>query len=298
MSAGSFLNSNRNPSSTRGPKSSAVELVGYDHAMLGALSYGPYWRDMRKLATELYENCIEHGGQVLMEMKEKFEDLAMNIRVRMLAGKRYFGTSSDDQESRQCQEALRCLSYIAGMFMASDTVPFLGWLDVVKGFVRETKKTARELDCMKESLSVLEVNTVIEAYCLSLILGGNDTTLITLTWAISLLLNNPQKLKKAQDELDIHVGKRCQANQSDIKNLLYSEAICDSSIWSNSLEFQQERFLTEHAHLDVKRLLHGYNLEMSLSDKLVDMGESPGMTIPKGNTIGGHIDPKATFSAL
>nr|XP_048336931.1 xanthotoxin 5-hydroxylase CYP82C2-like [Ziziphus jujuba var. spinosa] len=231
---------------------------------------------------ELYENCIEHGGQVLMEMKEKFEDLAMNIRVRMLAGKRYFGTSSDDQESRQCQEALRCLSYIAGMFMASDTVPFLGWLDVVKGFVRETKKTARELDCVRESL----------------ILGGNDTTLITLTWAISLLLNNPQKLKKAQDELDIHVGKRCQANQSDIKNLLYSEAICDSSIWSNSLEFQQERFLTEHAHLDVKRLLHGYNLEMSLSDKLVDMGESPGMTIPKGNTIGGHIDPKATFSAL
>ena len=40
----------------------------------------------------------------------------------------------------------------------------------------------------------------------ALILGGSDTTAGTVTWAISLLLNNRQALKKAQEELDLNVG--------------------------------------------------------------------------------------------
>ena len=193
----------------------------------------------------------------------------------------------------------------------------------------------------------------------NLILGAQDTTLVTLTWAISLLLNNPHKLKKAQEELDIQVGKHRQVKESDIKQLLYLQAIVketlrlypagplsvpreamedctvagfhvrartrlfvnlwklhrDPSIWSNPLEFQPERFLTEHAHLDVRgqnfefipfgsgrrscpgisfalqvvqltlaRLLHGFNLER-VSEELVDMSESPGMTIPKATPL-------------
>ncbi|KDO37622.1 hypothetical protein CISIN_1g048154mg [Citrus sinensis] len=42
---------------------------------------------------------------------------------------------------------------------------------------------------------------------------------------ISLLLNNRDALKKAQDELDIHVGAKRQVNESDIKNLVYLRAI-------------------------------------------------------------------------
>jgi cytochrome P450 len=35
-----------------------------------------------------------------------------------------------------------------------------------------------------------------------LILAGTDTTIITMTWALSLLLNNHETLEKAQQELD------------------------------------------------------------------------------------------------
>ena len=64
----------------------------------------------------------------------------------------------------------------------------------------------------------------------NLILAGNDTTSITLTWALSLLLNNRHALKKAQAELEIHVGKHRQVDGSDIKNLVYLQAIVKETL--------------------------------------------------------------------
>lgn len=48
---------------------------------------------------------------------------------------------------------------------------------------------------------------------------------MTLTWALSLLLNNRHVLKKAQQELDSVVGRERQVNESDMKDLVYLQAI-------------------------------------------------------------------------
>lgn len=63
-----------------------------------------------------------------------------------------------------------------------------------------------------------------------LIAGGSDTTSVTLTWAISLLLNNPHALRKAQEELDIHVGKERVVNETDISKLVYVQAIVNETL--------------------------------------------------------------------
>ncbi|KAI3867344.1 hypothetical protein MKW98_001778 [Papaver atlanticum] len=57
------------------------------------------------------------------------------------------------------------------------------------------------------------------------IMNGSDTLALTLTWAISLLLNHPDALKKALEELDTHVGKDRKVEESDIPNLTYIPAI-------------------------------------------------------------------------
>ncbi|KAJ4716415.1 Cytochrome P450 protein [Melia azedarach] len=260
------------------PKFLAVKIMGYDHAMLGFAPYGSYWRDVRKLATiellsshrlellkhvrdaeikafikELYGQFVKNEGHVAVEMKERFGDLAMNIIVRVIAGKRHFssGTTADHQESRRCQKALGNFFYLVGLYLTSDTIPILGWLDVVKGYTGEMKRTARELDsvfgkwvyehrCKRLNRSVNEENQDFidmmlsvmdndnisaEEANTSLILGGNDTTVVTLTWALSLLLNNRHVLREAQNELDIHVGRHRQVEESDIKNLIYSQSI-------------------------------------------------------------------------
>lgn len=67
-------------------------------------------------------------------------------------------------------------------------------------------------------------------YMQALILGGTDTTTVTLTWALSLLVNNPSILKKAQNELDTKVGRNRQVNESDVKNLVYLQAIIKETL--------------------------------------------------------------------
>ena len=64
----------------------------------------------------------------------------------------------------------------------------------------------------------------------SLILGGNDTTVVTLTWALSLLLNNRHTLQRAQDELDVHVGRHRQVDELDISNLVYLQAVVKETL--------------------------------------------------------------------
>ena len=58
-----------------------------------------------------------------------------------------------------------------------------------------------------------------------LILAATDTTTVTLIWALSLLLNNRETLKRAQQELDIQVVRERQVKESDVKNLEYLQAI-------------------------------------------------------------------------
>lgn len=51
-----------------------------------------------------------------------------------------------------------------------------------------------------------------------------------LIWALSLLLNNRHVLKRAQEELDIHVGREKRVDESDIKNLVYLQAIVKETL--------------------------------------------------------------------
>lgn len=60
--------------------------------------------------------------------------------------------------------------------------------------------------------------------------GGLETTPATLTWALSLLLNNPEALKTVQDELDVYVGRERFVEESDIGNLVYLQAVIKETL--------------------------------------------------------------------
>ncbi|GMJ03603.1 cytochrome P450, family 82, subfamily C, polypeptide 4 [Hibiscus trionum] len=354
--------------------------------------------EINSFLKELYEQSVKSGGVAVVDLKEIIGDLTTNTIVRMVAGKRHCGAKgSCDEESRRFQTALSNFLYLVGVFFVSDAVPFLGWLDVVMGNIGKIKRTTKELDFALGSwlnehrerrhdediegekdfidvmLSIMdernvpsqEADVTIKATCLNLILGGGQTTVVTLTWAISLLLNNRHVLNKARDELDIHVGKQRQVEESDITNLVYLQAIIketmrlypaaplvsrqamedctiagfhvpsgtqlfvnlcklqrDPNVWNKPSDFMPERFLSDHANIDVRgqhfelipfgsgrricpgitfalrvlhlalaRLLHGFEWG-TIGDKAIDMSESPGMTNHRATPLEVTLSPK------
>ncbi|XP_042493286.1 cytochrome P450 CYP82D47-like [Macadamia integrifolia] len=226
-----------------------------------------FTKDLYKMWVEK-RNLTCQGGQnvvILVDMKKWFTDLTLNIIVRIVAGKRY--TASNAEEALRCQEGVREFFHYVGLFVVSDAFPFLEGLDL-QGYEKAMKKTAKKLDSIVEGwlkdhqqkrssadyaakakgdqdfmdvmISIMEdsklsspdydADTVIKATCLTMILGGNDTTVVTFTWALSLLLNNPHVLKRAQDELDMHVGRDRQVDESDIIKLEYLQAIVKETL--------------------------------------------------------------------
>ncbi|XP_076946430.1 cytochrome P450 CYP82D47-like [Bidens hawaiensis] len=211
---------------------------------------------------ELWRTKKDGQGKVLVEMKKWFGELNMNIMLKVVASKRYTGSDTeDDQEMLNYREVISEWFQYLGQFVAADALPFLDWLDL-GGYKKTMKRVARELDSLvgkwleehrrkRSSGDAIEVNdiidgliqvvedddvagynadTIIKATSATLIAGGSDTTTVMLTWTLTLLLNNRYALRKAQEELDTKVGKDRQVNESDIKNLVYLQAIIKETL--------------------------------------------------------------------
>ncbi|CAK7338693.1 unnamed protein product [Dovyalis caffra] len=172
----------------------------------------------------------------LKELYTHWDEKRM-AQAMTVAGKRYYGSAVGDDDkikAQQWQKAVRKLFKHLGIFVVRDALPFLGWLDI-GGHEKAMKRTAKEIDSILEEwledhkrkrllgetdqaeqdfmdvmLSVLQGNelagydadTVNKATSLGMIAGAGDTTLVTLTWAMSLLLNNKHVLVKVREELD------------------------------------------------------------------------------------------------
>ncbi|XP_043695097.1 cytochrome P450 CYP82D47-like [Telopea speciosissima] len=212
---------------------------------------------------DLYGLCVKNNrNQIKVEMNRLFGDLTINIALKMLVGKRYFSVvhAETNEEVQRIQTTIHDFLKFIGISVASDVLPsFLSWLDW-DGKQRAMKKFAKELDVLAESwlqehrqkrlsgkadddddqdfmdvmLSILEKDSqlyghdgdsIVKATVLNLILAATDTTSISLSWLLSLLLNNKKALTKAQEELDFQVGKDRNVEEKDIDNLVYLQAI-------------------------------------------------------------------------
>ncbi|CAL1410906.1 unnamed protein product [Linum trigynum] len=200
------------------------------------------------------------SSKVRAQMNKWFGDMNLNVILGMVAGKRYFGSVAveDEKQAERCRKLMRDFFHYAGQLVVRDMFPFLGFLDI-GGHEKTMKKLNDDLNSLAEEwieehrnkreitssedeqqqdfidvlLSVLkdvdlngyDLDTVCKSTVMTLIVGGTDTTTVTLTWALSLLLNNPSTLTRAQEELDEIVGKERLVDESDIAELPYFQAI-------------------------------------------------------------------------
>lgn len=111
-------------------------------------------REVEVTLRDLYRKWEQQGGPkkgVLVDMRQEFHDLIQNISLMMVAGKRYFGGSPNCEigEARRCRKLTRDFLDSFGVFLFTDHVPCLGWLDwrTKKGM----KRTASEIDKIVEA---------------------------------------------------------------------------------------------------------------------------------------------------
>ncbi|TYJ28648.1 hypothetical protein E1A91_A06G014800v1 [Gossypium mustelinum] len=259
------------------PNLACAELMGYHKAMIGFAPYGPHWRQMRKFTTiELLSNhrlnLLKHvresekkssnSDKVLVEMKRWFRDVTLNVILRIVLMKKV--AKDLDQVA---EEWLREHKEKRAENVANSEEDFMG---VLLSILSDTEEH--------------EADTINKATSLNLILAAEDTLSITMTWALSLLLNNRDALNKVKQELDIYVGKdKLLLIESDTKNFVYlqsviketlqlypaaplsvtHEAIEDCSVSgyhvsADPLEFRPERFITTHKDIVVR----GYDFEL------------------------------------
>ncbi|OMP09865.1 Cytochrome P450 [Corchorus olitorius] len=280
------------------PRSNAGTYLGYDHAGFGFAPYGEYWREMRKLAMiellstrrletlkhvqvsevnvlikDLYLFCKKNEQSHNVEgnkmvISHKFEAMALNTIIRMIAGKRYFSDQHQENgEARHVTEVIKEFMYVSGLLAPSEVVPCLKWMDFFMGQVKSMKRVANEIDSIvgkwveehklkrvKNSevddnnnnyqdfidllLSAIEEDsmfgytkdTIIKANVMNIFLAGSDTTSITLAWILSNLMNNRQAFKSAQEELDLKVGRNKWVQDCDIEKLVHLQAVIKETL--------------------------------------------------------------------
>ncbi|CAI0558597.1 unnamed protein product [Linum tenue] len=267
------------------PETLATHILGYDRSMFGFSPYGPYWRQIRKIATlellsshrlDLLKHVRESEVQVATkelysywtknELTGWFEEITLNVILKMIVGKSV-GYLTGGEDGVRLRRTFMDFFDLSGRFVVADGLPFLRWLDV-GGFEKAMRRTAEEMeavvgewlrehkarrgsrgggekaaaaaeDFMDVILNVVgeeggiegrDSDTVNKATCLALTLAASDTTAVTMTWLIALLVNHPEVLKTAQSELDSHVGKERRVQESDLRHLDYLKAIVKETL--------------------------------------------------------------------
>lgn len=257
------------------PRLLAGKILGYNFTSLGLAPYGDHWRNLRRISAieifspqrmQQYYSIRTDEVRLLIKklasecskpvnLHSVFNDLIVNVIMRIVSGKRYFNGDSDlEAEGKVFQQIARDTFEVSKASNLGDSLPFLRWFGV-KGlekkllslqktrndFFQKLIDELRKVENKKQNvihvlLHLQETepdyynDEMIKSFVLNLLTAGVDTSSSTMVWAFSLLLNHPHVLKKAQKEIDSHVGKDRFVDESDVANLPYIRCIINETL--------------------------------------------------------------------
>jgi cytochrome P450 len=201
-------------------------------------------------------------GDREVNLKSTFFELTLNVVMMMMVGKRYFaGNVAEVEAAKRFQAIVKETFELGSVSNVGDFLPFLRWIGIngtekklidlqakrdrfAQELVEENRtKMNTETDGKNNNKSMIQVllslqktepenytDQTIKSILLSLLVAGTDTSTGTMEWTMSLLLNNPHVLKKAQAEIDSIVGHDRLIQESDLPQLPYLRCIINETL--------------------------------------------------------------------
>ncbi|CAL4973056.1 unnamed protein product [Urochloa decumbens] len=198
------------------------------------------------------------------------------------------------KEAREMKAIIEAIIPLVGVANLWDYLPLLRWLDVY-GVKRKLADAVNRrnvfiykmIDAERQKLEKLErknneggaddsdekksmisimlslqktepdiyTDAFINGLVANLLGAGTETTSTTMEWTMTLLLNHPHVLKKAQEEIDSIVGTDRLVNKNDLPQLSYLHCIINETL---RLYPAAPMLLPHEASTDCK--IHGYDV--------------------------------------
>ncbi|KAM0937806.1 putative oxidoreductase [Dioscorea sansibarensis] len=197
------------------------------------------------------------------ELRPKFFGFAYNVIMRMMANKRYYAYAdeSSSEGGNEFRDMIKEASSIVGASNSADFIPLARWFRV-GGYEKKLKslkkrrdkflqklidehRTKKKMDGSEDGESSSPARSTFIDLLLSmqdedpehvhdvfikhsiaqLLVAGTDTSSVTMEWVMSLLLNNPEALKKLRAELDANIKQSSILQESDLHKLPYLQAV-------------------------------------------------------------------------
>ncbi|GMI97845.1 TRANSPARENT TESTA 7, CYTOCHROME P450 75B1 [Hibiscus trionum] len=220
--------------------------------------------EMRALVSRLYGSS---GKPVLL--REQLLYFSLCIMSRMVLGKKRFSVFGDGRlgskpilTPHEFQEMIDEVLLLNGVFHIGDWIPWLEFLDL-QGYLKRMKDLKKKLDrflnhvfdehkrrktelcndfvahdmvdlllqlAEDPDLDVKLTYDALRGLTLDLMAGGTDTAAITVEWAISELVKQPHLIRQATEELDKVIGRERWAEEKDIPQLPFLDAIIKETL--------------------------------------------------------------------
>ncbi|KAG2303222.1 hypothetical protein Bca52824_031873 [Brassica carinata] len=258
------------------------KYVAYNNTTVLVAPYGDHWRNLRRICTvEIFSAArlkasleirrdesrsllrtihaaTSKGGDnsVRVELRPLLSGLTLNVVMRMVAGKRYYG--QDNAEAKEVRELIREMFELAGCPYVADFLPILKLFDF-DGYIKKFKKLGSKLDkffqglvdehrrnkgktefkntmithllTLQESQPEYYTDEVIKGLVEVMIVAGTDSTAVTLEWAMANLLNHPDVLAKVKTELKNVVSREGRLmEESDTTTCTYLNNVISETL--------------------------------------------------------------------
>ncbi|KAF8721682.1 hypothetical protein HU200_022854 [Digitaria exilis] len=196
-----------------------------------------------------------------VELKRRLFELSHSVLMEIMAQTRNTYSEDEDmsKEAREMKDIIEAIAPLVGVANLWDYIPLLRWLDVC-GAERKLKDAVnrRMIDAERQKLKHLErkssgdtddkksmigvmlelqktepevyTDTFINALVANLLGAGTETTSTTMEWAMTLLLNHPDVLKRAQEEIDSNIGEGRLLDKNDLPHLPYLHCIISETL--------------------------------------------------------------------